>query len=430
MRYSAVVLWGILSISACGGASGNVSAVNGEGGVAAIDGSVSGIDGGVSAESSADGGVTGHPDAGPPLPDPCIAAGNCPKGVWVDVTPANANITDTLDCSNFGTQNVGNDPEKPSDFYTEFMCQGIWKSTDYGQTWTGPINTGVNGTQVADCAGGITVADGGKGNPPILYEACIRGSMGLWTSTNGGVDWNSYSAVAPLPTPDIYPVAVDPYNSQHLLAAAHEKGLLVETTNGGTTWTNVPMASGMDPGCMACGTGEIFFLDTGNSASTAQTWLWIAQGTGGLVGTWRTSNGGATWTQVDTNEHPHGTSQTYNAGGGVFYMSGGYSAEGGHVLRSTDLGLTWASVSDLGGAVVWGTPKNIYADFSWANGLGKTDNPAFVIAAQPGTGAWTAATTPAAMIEGPAQVATAFDGSNQIFVGACWWAGLWRYIEP
>jgi hypothetical protein len=386
-------------------------------------------DSGTNRADGASDATSGHREAGPPPPDPCVQGGTCPKGTWVNVTPTNVNITDPLNCSNFGTQNIGVNPDKASDFYAMFMCQGIWKSTDYGQTWKGPINTGRHGTDAGNCAGGITVADGGAGKPPILYEACIRGSIGFWASTNGGVDWDTYPVGKPAGE-DIYPVAVDPYDAQHILAPSHEKGFLVESTSGGKTWTDVPLTSGMHAGCMSCGSGEIFFLDTGNAATTARTWLWMAQVSGGVYGTWRTTDGGVSWVQVDKNEHPHGESQIYSAGGNVIYMAGSYSAKGSGVLRSSDLGQTWVHESNLGGAVVWGTAKNVYSAYSWANGLGKTDSTNFVIAPAPGTSGWTAATTPSGMIEGPAQVATAFDGSNNIFVASCWWAGVWRYIEP
>jgi hypothetical protein len=360
-----------------------------------------------------------------------VAAGTCPLGQWFNVTPSNANLTDALACSNYGVQTVGVDPESPSNLYADFNCQGVWKSTDYGSTWTGPINTGMNGAAAGACAGGIAIADGGSGKPPILYESCIRGSTGFWASTNGGVDWTTYN-VGPLPSnrQDVYAPAVDPYNAQHLVMTGHEQNYIVQSTNGGQTWSNVPMESGMlENG----GTGFVFFIDMGNAQATANTWLWTAQGSGGLYGTWRTTNGGTSWTQVSTNEHPHGAEQYYNAGNGVVYMAGIYAAQGWGVSRSTDYGVTWSHVGIANSeqeTCVWGTAKNVYAGYGWADGLTATDPVDFQLAPQPGLTGWTNPSTPSGLVEGPAEVAVTSDGTHSILVAAMWQAGIWVYIEP
>ena len=79
---------------------------------------------------------------------------------------------ETLGCGNYGTETVQADALRPGDFYTLFMCQGIYKSTDYGQTWHGPINTGESGAAAGDCAGGITIA-------PHSWRARTAGRTGL-----------------------------------------------------------------------------------------------------------------------------------------------------------------------------------------------------------------------------------------------------------
>jgi hypothetical protein len=348
-------------------------------------------------------------------------------GTWTNVTPGNVDLAHDLDCGNFGTLSVVSDPLRPSNLYAQFNCQGIWKSTDYGQTWTGPINTGSGGSG-AKGAGGIAIAPGPSGQPPILYSAGIRGTgMGFWRSTDGGVSWTNYNIAPGGGRQDFYTPIVDPYNGNHLLMNGHEMNVLVQSFNGGQTWTLVPMAAGMNENG---GTGTLTFVDTGNAATTANTWLWTGQVTGGMIGTWRTTNGGSSWTQVDKNEHPHGLAQYYQPDtSGVIYMAGTYSALGWGVLRSTNYGQTWSHVGNSSSeAVVFGTPNRVYAMYSWACGHCTVD-PAMQSAPQPGTSGWVAMSTPPAMAIGPAQAAVVFDGSRYVVVTANWLSGLWRYVE-
>jgi hypothetical protein len=369
-------------------------------------------------------------EVGPPPPDPCLTNGGCPTGQWINVTPAAVDLTTMGTCGNYGTETVQTDPTRPQDLYTLFMCQGIWKSSNYGQTWTGPINTGANGSTVGDCAGGITVAASKGGTAPIVYAGCIRGAaLGFWRSTNGGVDWNRYSVSPGGTWEQVYPPAVDPYDSDHLLIAGHAMDLLVESFDGGMTWAAVTTASGMKQNG---GTGGINFINTGNAATTRTTWLWLAAQANGTIGTWRTSNRGAQWTRVETNEHLAGVSEIFQADtSGIVYMAGAYSSLGWGVLRSTDYGSTWQHVGlAQQERVVFGSPKRMYAMFGAASGPGANVASFFESGDQPGTGTWTSPATPAAMTQGPGQAAVTNDGTNSIFVVANYNAGLWRYVEP
>jgi hypothetical protein len=348
-------------------------------------------------------------------------------GTWINVTPSNANPSGNFDCGNYGAETVQTDPAHPSHLYAQFHCQGIWKSTDYGATWTGPINTGTNGAMAGNCAGGITIPPHSAGSAPIIYEACIRGSIGFWKSVDGGVNWTQYF-VAPMPASrqDFYPPVVDPYDENHLIMAAHEQNYIVESIDGGKNWSNIPMTNGM---LQNGGTGELFFINTGSAATTKHTWLWLAQTSGGNIGTWRTENNGMIWTKVDNNEHPHGCSQIYQPdNNGVVYMAGAYSKSGWGVIRSTDYGKTWNHVGGGGNeALVFGTSKNVYAMYGWSTG--DPVSPGFEIASQPGLGTWAQQSAPT-FLGGPHEVGVVNDGSHNIFVGAMGKSGLWRYVEP
>ncbi|MBC7844375.1 MAG: Ig-like domain-containing protein [Gemmatimonadaceae bacterium] len=352
-------------------------------------------------------------------------------GVWLNVTPANADLTNGLSCGNFGVQSVQVDPNRKSDFYAQFNCQGIWKSVDFGRTWTGPINTGSNGVTVSDCAGGISVAPGAASNPPTLYQSCIRGTArGFWSSTDGGVNWTKYTiAPDPLSRQDMFPPAVDPYDPRHLIMAGHEHDILVESVDGGQNWTTVPL----NPGMLTNGrTASINFINTGNAATTRGTYLWISEQAGGVFGTWRTINGGTSWVQVDRNEVSNGVTPIFQPdASGAVYMAGANSTLGAGVLRSADYGVTWSHVGPtVNQAVVFGSPRNIFATYGIPISLEASGGPFFQTALFPGTGTWTTPTTPAAMRMGGAQVAIGTDGTRFYMVSANYGAGLWLYIDP
>jgi len=357
-------------------------------------------------------------------------------GTWINVTPSGVNLTGNLPCGNFGATTIQADPAHPANIYTEFNCQGIWKSTDYGQTWTGPINTGNNGAAVGDCSGGIAISPYSVAVVPTLYETCFRGAgTGFWKSTDGGVNWTHYTVAPSGVRQDYFPPVTDPYDELHLLMAGHEKDFVVESVDGGQTWAAVPLANGMKQNTAGgANSGALFFVDTGAAGTTRGNWLWMGQQNGGIYGTWRTNNAGVTWVQVDKNEHG-GAPQIYQPDhSGALFMAGANSALGQGVLHSSDFGQTWTHVGlNFNEAVVFGTAKNVYSMYGYPVGAGATTDPAFQVASKPGTGTWVApgaSATPAGLTQGPGQVAVVNDGTHDVAVGAMYNAGVWRYVEP
>lgn len=350
-------------------------------------------------------------------------------GVWSNVTPSNMPLSGGT-CDSYGVSSPSVDPHNSSVMYVMADCAGIWKSTDYGVTWTGPIETGTNGTLARDCAGGIATAPGTSGNT-IIYRSCIRGqalwaaATGVWRSTDGGVNW-THIPVSGGTCNDYYPPVVNPYDGNHVILTGHHCTSVAETTDGGQTWRRANTESGMVHG----GSAAIYFINTGNATTTRTTWLWIGEATGGSVGTWRTANSGASWTRVNSFEKPHGASQAYQPGNGVIFVGSIYGSSGNGIYRSADYGQTWTLVTGGQGAVVWGTPSRVYAAYSWACG-GCDIDPEFRSAAQPGVSGWGAWNVrPAGMLMGPSSVAVTFDGTNHVFISGNWRNGLWRYIEP
>jgi hypothetical protein len=368
--------------------------------------------------SACDGGsiqsLPGGPDARAasvpdgPGPDPCIGAGTCPLGVWTNVTPST--MSPSVLAGHFGPGGVAGDPARASDLYVGGGGDGVWKSVDYGKTWT-QIKKDVPYSAI-----GLTIAVAGT-SPATVWVSSGKGDGSLFKSTDGGSTWDLVGGDF---NDNLYSLRVDPGDPQHLLSGLHEQDGLVESTDGGAHWRVVG-----GTGWPAGGKSWFpFFIDTGTRATTSLTWFAIAQdGASAAI----TRDGGASWTiptGIEGLQHPHGCSQIYQDGATLF--AAGIYGPGQGVYRSTDTGATFARV-DPGQpqAVVWGTAKQVYSMWGWACSDCAFDN--FETAALPGT-QWAQIALPQGI--GPTNVAVTHDGTHAIFVGVMWSAGIWRYIEP
>ena len=86
---------------------------------------------------------------------------------------------------------------------------------------------------------GVLLADHHTCRVPLVRDPHQLGTgLGFWKSLDGGVNWTSYF-VAPTGASrqDYYPPVGDPYDPNHLVMAGHEMDYLVESVDGGHTWT-------------------------------------------------------------------------------------------------------------------------------------------------------------------------------------------------
>lgn len=364
--------------------------------------------------SAGSGGAGVGPDAGmtaaPLPPDPCVAAGSCPAGVWTNVTPAGMAAADLRPSKNaFGPGSIAGDPARPSDLYVGGSKSGLWKSVDYGNTWS-QINT-----KIPDVPRGLVIAVAGT-TPATVWAA---GYNTLHRSIDGGVSFTEIKLAV-----SVYSLAVDPDDPAHLISGLHEADGVVESTDGGLTWRTVGGA-GFPSGGVSWYPS---FIRGADASATRRTWFALAQNGGSAT---ITRDAGRTWVipqGLAGLQHPHGNSQIFQSSTTIFVA--GSDGPGQGVYRSTDLGMTFARV-DSGQApeaVVWGTARNVYAMYAWACS-GCELGTQFEIAPQPGV-AWAKVTVPAGLTIGPNSVAVTSDGTHQIFVGLMWDQGLWRYVEP
>jgi photosystem II stability/assembly factor-like uncharacterized protein len=131
-------------------------------------------------------------------------------------------------------------------FYMGGVEGGVWKSTDYGLTWTNITDGKIPG--IADPIGALAVA---PSNSNVIYagtgEADIRSDFdtgdGVYKTTDAGKTW-SYAGLRD--THMIAKIVVDPKNARiayaasmgHVFRPNSERGIF-KTTDGGSTWNKV-----------------------------------------------------------------------------------------------------------------------------------------------------------------------------------------------
>ena len=134
-------------------------------------------------------------------------------------------------------------PQQPNVFYIGVNNGGVWRTDDFGRTWT-PIFD----DQPTGSIGDIAVA---PSDPDVLYVATGEGLQrpdlsvgdGVYKSVNGGQTWVNTGLRDGL---QIGGLAIDPKNPDRVFAAVlghpygpnPERGVY-RTTNGGKTWEKV-----------------------------------------------------------------------------------------------------------------------------------------------------------------------------------------------
>lgn len=252
-------------------------------------------------------------------------------GVFEAITPPGVDLAATV--NSYGARAVSVDPVDPAIVYAGFDFQGIWKSADCGTTWS-KLSTGLHG-DVFESGFTWTITIDPK-SPQTFYATSGQGALGLWKSTNGGVDWaqlfgpgNITEAVNPFSSsPDLLSIAIDPDDSNHLVVSFHgswkgsnDAGFVV-SNDGGATWELRPPPPG------------IGINHAVGFVGASSRWIAVSDSTGA----WLTTDGGTTFTKVDDDYHASGSTQIYRSADGTYYHGG---TKG--VARSPD-GLTWSVV--------------------------------------------------------------------------------------
>ncbi len=210
--------------------TGGSSANAGSGGSTASAGTVS------------EGGSGGAP-GGAHQADPCVENQTCPLNTWIDVTPEGIVIPDP------GLRSVVGNTAVPSEIFMGAGEAGIWKSEDYGNTWT-MVNPGFGYVPQGLCFAVL------PSQPATLLVAAAGTDGTIHKSTDAGATW--YDTGGDLPS-QLYSLTVDPYDSNHIISGFHEADGVAESPMPERTW-HVVGTTGFPMGGISW---YPFFIDTG-----------------------------------------------------------------------------------------------------------------------------------------------------------------------
>ncbi len=252
------------------------------------------------------------------------------------------------------TRAVAGVPSQPNVFYIGVCNGGVWKTTDYGHTWTPIFDREPTGS-----IGAIAVA---PSNPEIVYVASGEGLQrpdlstgdGIYKSTDGGRTWTHLGLRDGQQIPQL---AVDPRDPNRVFAAVlghpygpnAERGIF-RSTDGGRSFEKV-LFKDENTG------GSDVKIDASNP-DVVYAALWEARqgpwengawsGTNG--GIFKSTDGGTTWRQL-AKGLPEGLVQANVAiapsAPNRLYATLGTNAIGRNlfIYRSDDAGESWYSAT-------------------------------------------------------------------------------------
>ncbi len=246
------------------------------------------------------------------------------------------------------------DPKVANTIYVAGAGGGVWKTTDGGSSWT-PLTDGMPwqamGALAIDPENSQTIY-AGTGEPNNSGDS--QYGIGIYKSTNGGTSWTLIPPASesnPFFRKTISKIIVDPSSSNTIYVSVCSFGVnglyggggVWKTTDGGNTWTNTTSAT----------------LNTGAQVSdmvmdpTNHLTLYAADGVlygDAENGIYKTTNGGSTWALAGTT--PSGTAVgrfslgISNSTPPVIYTGiqnpSTYGLFG--VYKSTDSGATWTNL--------------------------------------------------------------------------------------
>ena len=244
-------------------------------------------------------------------------------------------------------------PARPGTYYIAATDGGVWKSTDFGRTWTptfqGQDTGSIGALAVAPSDPNVVYAGSGEG----IRRPDLSVGDGIYKSSDAGKSWTHLGL---RDGEQINGLAVDPRDPDRVFAAVmgHPYGPnaqrgLYRSTDGGTTWQKV-LGKNEDTGA------STVVIDPKNS-SIVYAALWASRNPpwrlsdslqiwqdGGL---YKSTDGGTTWSQLK-NGLPAGVGRigldVSRSDTSRIYAWVNF-ADGCGIYRSNDAGASWTKVN-------------------------------------------------------------------------------------
>ncbi len=282
------------------------------------------------------------------------------------------------------------DPSNSTTLYAGTLANGVFKSTNGGQNWTA-ASSGLPAVALFGIPGILPVVTSlaiDPSNPATVYAGVTAGELtdGVFKSTDGGQSWTAVNF--DLTPTSVFALVLDPASPATIYAGTFGKGVFKSST-GGQSWAaiNSGLAAAVvpalaldvsSPGTLYAGTGNGVFKST----NSGQSWIaansgirnalvtalavdptnpaTVYAGTGipggsGSTGVFKTTDGGASWTAAHSDiplvpapdgSFSKGSSTVYSLGIDPASPDTLYSGTiSGGVFKSIDGGRSWATAN-------------------------------------------------------------------------------------
>ncbi len=248
---------------------------------------------------------------------------------------------------------VAVEPSAPNRVYAGTRGDGVWRSDDFGETWTKP-NRGRVGPGKVKC---VTI------DPHDANTVYAGGEpIALWVTHDAGENWEEIASVREFPGVSSvdYPVqAVEPHVRDIVVDAKDrdtmylnlQVGHILKTTDGGATWTVLDKEVDADAHMLVSRTDDPsrLYLSTGGHSHRL--------GTAPGRALYRSEDGGANWSPMAMEfEQEYSIPMVVNPKNeDIVYSAVAYgnpnewrrrdSGAGASLIRSKDGGTTWQALN-------------------------------------------------------------------------------------